>query len=104
VCSDIPVFREIAQEHCQFFELGANAEVNLADAIVSTLERPRRLPLLLPQFSYDVVGAQYLDLYRSLLSMGTPSEERPDGSGWKWVLDRTAVTSLTAGRCERDHI
>jgi glycosyltransferase involved in cell wall biosynthesis len=68
VCSDIPAFREIDEEHCSFVELGAGAEERLAAAIVSCLHEPAPAPIALEQFSTRVVGAAYVDLYRRLLS------------------------------------
>jgi glycosyltransferase involved in cell wall biosynthesis len=104
VCSDIPAFREIAGEQCYFFDLGANAEANLADAIASTLERHRRLPLLFPQFSLDVVGAQYVELYRNLLSLSAPSQTQLIDGERNRPPSRTAVASVMRERCERDHL
>jgi glycosyltransferase involved in cell wall biosynthesis len=67
VCSDIPAFREIDKEHCRFVALGTGAEQRFADAIVASLEQPPTPPIALPQFSSEVLGTHYLDLYRGLL-------------------------------------
>jgi glycosyltransferase involved in cell wall biosynthesis len=67
VCSDIPAFREIDKEHCRFVELGVGAERRFEDAIVASIEQSPRPPIFLPQFSSEVLGAHYLNLYRGLL-------------------------------------
>ncbi len=71
ICSDIPSFREIDEEHCRFVALGPGAEEKFAEAIVVSLKRPPTPPISLPQFSSEVLGAQYLNLYRRL----SPSTE-----------------------------
>ena len=71
ICSDIPSFREIDEEHCRFVALGPGAEERFADAIVARLKQPPTPPISLPQFSSEVLGAQYLNLYRRL----SPSTE-----------------------------
>lgn len=71
ICSDIPSFREIDEEHCHFFALGPGAEERFAEAIVTSLKQPPTSPISLPQFSSEVLGAQYLKLYRRL----SPSTE-----------------------------
>jgi glycosyltransferase involved in cell wall biosynthesis len=67
VCSDIPAFREIDQEHCRFITLGSDAELRLAEGIVASLSCPPAPPVALAQFSSEVLGAQYINLYRGLL-------------------------------------
>jgi len=67
VCSDIPAFREIDQEHCRFIARGAGAEERFADGIVASLRQPRATAISLPQFSSAVLGTQYVNLYRELL-------------------------------------
>jgi len=68
VCSDIPAFREIDEHHCCFVPMGSGAEQCFADAIATSIEHPPALPISLPQFSATVLGAQYINLYRGLLS------------------------------------
>ncbi len=68
VCSDIPAFREIDTQHCTFVSPGANGAEGLVAAIASALGKPRPAPITLPQFSSQLLGAQYLELYRRLLS------------------------------------
>lgn len=67
VCSDIPAFREIGDEHCRFVSLGADAEERFALAILASLQESRRDPISLPQFSSEVLAKQYVDLYRGLV-------------------------------------
>ena len=71
ICSDIPSFREIDEKHCSFVALGFGAEERFADAIVASLNQPPTPPISLPQFSSEVLGAQYLNLYSRL----SPSTE-----------------------------
>lgn len=81
VCSDIPAFREIDQKHCRFIAMGAGAEERFADAIVASLEQSPAPTVSLPQFSSAVLGTQYLNLYRELLSLAasplTESYDKP---------------------------
>lgn len=67
VCSDIPAFREIDQEHCRFIAMGAGAEERFAEGIVASLGQPRVAAVSLSQFSSAVLGAEYVNLYRGLL-------------------------------------
>jgi glycosyltransferase involved in cell wall biosynthesis len=66
VCSDIPAFRELAANSCQFVTLGLGEEESFAAAICEALRQPRPDPIALPQFSADAIAASCLDLYRSL--------------------------------------
>jgi glycosyltransferase involved in cell wall biosynthesis len=66
ICSDIPSFREIDEEHCRFVPLGPGAEERFAEAIVASLKHPPTPPISLPQFSSEMLGTQYLNLYRRL--------------------------------------
>ena len=68
VCSDIPAFREIDEGHCRFVALGPGAEEEFADAILASLQEPPMSQISLPQFSSGVLGTQYANLYRGLLS------------------------------------
>ena len=68
VCSDIPAFREIGGRTCRYVQLTANAERELAGAIIDVLGKRRPLPIELPHFSPRAVGEQYIDLYRRTLN------------------------------------
>jgi glycosyltransferase involved in cell wall biosynthesis len=68
VCSDIPAFREVGGEHCRFVALRGDQEGVLAEAIVATLQQPRKAPVALPQFSSSLLAHQYLALYRRLIA------------------------------------
>ncbi len=68
VCSDVPAFHEIDTQHCTFVSLNSDAVENLVGGMASTLSKPRPAPVALAKFSSQSLGAQYLDLYRSLLS------------------------------------
>ena len=68
VCSDIPAFHEVGHGHARFVSLARNPEDALAAAIPEALAAPPQTPAVLPQFSARTLGAQYLDLYRKLLT------------------------------------
>lgn len=67
ISSDIPVFHEIDEEHQHFVALGPGAESRFAQAIIASLDLPRLQPVSLPQFSFSVLGAEYVSLYRDLI-------------------------------------
>ena len=66
VCSDIPAHREVGAGQCRFVALRGNVEEALAAAIVGALHEPKKQPMLLPQFSTQVLAKQYMSLYRRL--------------------------------------
>jgi glycosyltransferase involved in cell wall biosynthesis len=72
VCSDIPAYREVGDEQCRFVSLERSAVETLAEAIVATLTEPKGSPKPLQQFSVPVLGPQYVDLYRKLMTSETP--------------------------------
>jgi len=72
VCSDIPAYREVGDEQCRFVSLERNAVETLAEAIVATLTEPKSSPKPLQQFSVPVLGPQYVDLYRKLMTSEAP--------------------------------
>jgi glycosyltransferase involved in cell wall biosynthesis len=72
VCSDIPAYREVGDEQCRFVSLERNAVETLAEAIVATLTEPKGSPKPLQQFSVPVLGPQYVDLYRKLMTSEAP--------------------------------
>ena len=68
VCSDIPVFREIAADNCIYFDLEGNAIENLTQAIVTALESE-----LCPasdrcsRFTKAAISSQYWDFYSQVI-------------------------------------
>lgn len=68
VCSDIPAFREVGGDHCQYFSLGLDAEANFAEAIRTAITSPPHPPMTLPQFSLPAIAEQYMNLYRRLIA------------------------------------
>lgn len=68
VCSDIAAFREIDSHHCRFVSLESDSPNNLAEAIACSVAAPIPPPIALPQFSAEIVGQQYVALYRTLIS------------------------------------
>ena len=72
VCSDISAFREIDQQHGRFIALGSNAIEKFSMAIIESLREPRTPPVSLPQFSSEILGKQYVSLYRELILSANP--------------------------------
>ncbi len=68
VCSDIPVFREIAGNECLYFSLeSATAAAELARACVLALCRRPPGPRPLDAFSSNAIGPQHVAVYSRLL-------------------------------------
>ncbi len=65
VCSDIPAFREVGNSNCLYFSLGARQVDLLTDAMSKALRMPVPKATSLPKFSTQVIGHQYLNLYRA---------------------------------------
>ncbi len=74
VCSDIPPFRELGGEHCNYLALGENEEEAFAAAIRSALRQPRKGPVALSQISGETIAGEYMALYRRLLKGSGRSE------------------------------
>jgi len=68
VCSDIPAFREIGGDQCNFVALGAHAESSLAAAIKATLAQPAKASIPLPHLSAQVLANEYAALYHGLIA------------------------------------
>jgi glycosyltransferase involved in cell wall biosynthesis len=68
VCSDIAAFREIDSHHCRFVPLDPDGPNDLAEAIASSVAAPSPPTIALPQFSAEIIGQQYVALYRTLIS------------------------------------
>jgi glycosyltransferase involved in cell wall biosynthesis len=69
VCSDIPIFREIAGPQCWYFSLDSQALPNLINAVRKTLasNQPRQR-FINPLFSRATTTQQYLTFYHKLIS------------------------------------
>jgi glycosyltransferase involved in cell wall biosynthesis len=69
VCSDIPVFREIAGAACHYFSLQSKSPASaLADAVQTALcQQPRRAEMP-ERFSAQEIGIQYVSLYSRVLN------------------------------------
>jgi glycosyltransferase involved in cell wall biosynthesis len=78
VCSDIPVFREIGNGHCRYFPLGAQQVEMLADAMREALQLQLPIPISLPKLSRQVIGQQYLSLYKAQLPARQPNRRTTD--------------------------
>lgn len=68
VCSDIPIFREIGQNNCTYFELEENPVQNCVRAIARSLESSKQHQKSASfLFSIDNARKQYLNFSRSVL-------------------------------------
>ena len=67
VCSDIPIFREIATEQCTYFSLEGDALNNLSRAIVEVMNHPSSFDAAINRFDKSHIAQQYLDLYRQVI-------------------------------------
>ena len=64
VCSDIPIFQEIATEKCTYFSLENDAIDNLTLALIRVMQHPQTLDKNVSRFDRSHIAQQYLDLYR----------------------------------------
>jgi glycosyltransferase involved in cell wall biosynthesis len=69
VCSDIPAFRELGGNHCDYVPLGPHQIEAFANAVSAAAGRGPRESVAMPQLSAQVIANQYMQLYRSLLSI-----------------------------------
>jgi glycosyltransferase involved in cell wall biosynthesis len=74
LCSDIPAFREVGGDACQYIPLDSDAETNFVKAIADAGILPPRKPRLLPQLSAKTIAHKYMQLYTSLLAPRQPTE------------------------------
>jgi len=95
VCTDIPAFREISDGHCRFVPLSRRMDEPLAAVIAEALREPAPPPVPLPLFSAPVLAAQYLSLYRELVT-STPSQPSSLGASIPSSLQR-AVSERRPG-------
>ena len=64
VCSDIPIFREIATSKCQYFSLKGDVVSNLSQAIIQAIENPCSSDQNeIERFNKSYIAQQYLSLY-----------------------------------------
>ena len=68
VCSDIPAFREVGRDACQYVALGRGEIDGFTEAIRKALGSCRQAPSSLPWLEVDAVAEKYILLYRHLLS------------------------------------
>lgn len=67
VCSDIPIFREIATSKCAYFSLEGNAVSNLSQALVEVIENSDSFsPGDIKRFDKSNIAQQYLNLYHQI--------------------------------------
>jgi glycosyltransferase involved in cell wall biosynthesis len=69
LCSDIPVFREIAGDAAQYFDLSCPSTVKaLADATILASQKVSKRPEGLTRFSSESIAQQHVSLYSKLLA------------------------------------
>ena len=67
VCSDIPIFREIATSKCAYFSLEGNAVSNLSQALVKVIDNPDSFSSGdIKRFDKSNIAQQYLNLYHQV--------------------------------------
>lgn len=67
VCSDIPIFREIATSKCKYFSLEGDAVANLSQALIQAIENPCSLNQNeIERFNKSNIAQQYLNLYKQI--------------------------------------
>jgi glycosyltransferase involved in cell wall biosynthesis len=68
VCSDIPIFREIATANCIYFSLSGDALGNLSQALTQVLNNQLSLDRSAnKRFDKSTIAQQYLNLYQKLI-------------------------------------
>ena len=78
VCSDIPIFQEIATSQCVYFSFEGDAVANLTEAMVKAIDRPS-LPNRegIKRFDKSNIARQYIDLYNQISLRSTPTSQLP---------------------------
>jgi glycosyltransferase involved in cell wall biosynthesis len=74
ICSDIPAFREVGRDNCQYISLDSAAEQKFVNAVLAAFRQPRCEPVPLPQLSAPVIAGEYLRLYQSLLARASTAQ------------------------------
>ncbi len=70
VCSDIPIFREIATAQCTYFSLEGDAIANLSHALIQAIEHSSSSNRnQIKRFDKLNIAQQYLDLYNQIKSL-----------------------------------
>ena len=72
VCSDIPIFREIASSGCAYFSFKNDAVANLTQAMTEVIERPMSPDYEgLQKFDRANIAQQYINLYEQVQQRST---------------------------------
>lgn len=67
VCSDIPIFREVGDPTCHYFDLAKSPELNLEKAMAAAIMNDCPSPgFVNPAFLEPTISKQYLELYQSI--------------------------------------
>ncbi len=76
VCSDIPIFREIASSQCAYFSFENDAVANLTQAMTKVIERPVSLDYEgLQKFDKSNIAQQYINLYEQVQLGSIPKSQ-----------------------------
>ena len=76
VCSDIPIFREIASSGCAYFSFENDAVANLTEAMTKVIERPVSLDYEgLQKFDKSNIAQQYINLYEQVQLGSIPESQ-----------------------------
>ena len=76
VCSDIPIFREIASSGCAYFSFENDAVANLTQAMTKVIERPVSLDYEgLHKFEKSNIAQQYINLYEQVQLGSIPKSQ-----------------------------
>lgn len=68
ICSDIPIFREIALSECTYFDLQGDSLNHLCAAIAQTICQPSVQDDKMLRFSKSAIAHQYLDFYSKIIN------------------------------------
>jgi len=70
VCSDIPIFREVAVSDCRYFDLSGDATSHVARAIGEALSSGKPVSTVNGRFDLATAASQHVEFYRDVLSRG----------------------------------
>ena len=76
ICSDIPIFREIASSGCAYFSFENDAVANLTEAMTKVIERPVSPDYEgLRKFDKSNIAQQYINLYEQVQQRSIPESQ-----------------------------
>ena len=77
VCSDIPIFREIATSECAFFSFEGNAVENLTQAMVRVLASSSSSKRDVTRFNKSNIAQRYINMYERVKVRSTSESQLP---------------------------